>query len=103
MNASKPEIYDMQSLDLEIRRLKTRCSQIEVELDNNMDNLKENYGKMAFNSFIVNQVKNLPFIGAAAGGLLGSALIRNFIGGFIEKAFGRRMTVLERWIAKIFR
>lgn len=103
MTASKPGIYDMQSLDLEIRRLKNRCKQIEVELDNGMDDLKENYGKMAFNSFIVNQVKNLPFIGATAGALLGSTAIRNFIGGFIEKAFGRRMTVLERWIARIFR
>lgn len=93
----------MQSLDLEIRRLKTRCGEIEAELDNNMDELKENYGKMAFNSIIGNRLKSLPLIGAAAGAILGSSAIRDFIISFVARAFGHRKNVLERWIARIFR
>ncbi len=67
MTGSKPRIYDMESLDTEIGRLKTRCRQIEDELDSSMDELKDNYRMMAFNSFIGNRLKSLAFSGIHSG------------------------------------
>ncbi|MBX2924906.1 MAG: hypothetical protein KF746_22085 [Chitinophagaceae bacterium] len=103
MATNKPNIYDMSSLDAEIRRLKTRCREMEAELDNNMDALKENYGSMAFNSIIGNRLRSLPLLGSVAGALLGNPKVQAVIQAFFEKVFNRGSGIAERWITRVFR
>lgn len=103
MTAKKPNINNMSSLDAEIRRLKTRCREMEAELDNNMDALKENYGSMAFNSIIGNRLKSLPLLGTAAGALLGTPKVQAVIQTFFEKIFSRGSGIVERWITRVFK
>lgn len=103
MTGSKPRIYDMESLDTEIGRLKTRCRQIEDELDSSMDELKDNYRMMAFNSFIGNRLKSLPFLGSIAGAVLGNPKAQAIIQNFLEKIFKGGSGLAEKWIARIFK
>ncbi|MBX3256541.1 MAG: hypothetical protein KF862_20565 [Chitinophagaceae bacterium] len=103
MTTNKPNIYNMSSLDAEIRRLKARCRELEAELDNNMDALKENYGPMAFNSIIGNRLKSLPLLGSVAGALLGNPKTQAVIQAFFEKIFSRGSGIVEKWISRVFR
>jgi len=46
------KITDLESLDQEIRRLKTHARQLEKELDNNFDYLQDNFFTIAWNSLL---------------------------------------------------
>ena len=66
MKSSAKNINNLESLDKEISRLRSRTKELEQELDGKLDYLQDNYSSMAMKSF-------LPAIGQN-GGIAGTLL-----------------------------
>ncbi len=97
------KIQTSEDLKAEIKRLNSRCRQMEEQLDANMDHFKDNYKMMAFNSIIGNRIKGVPILAAAMGLLAGSPLAKRLGSFLFEKIMGKRMGFFERWLSRIFR
>lgn len=97
------KIETSEDLKAEIKRLNSRCRQIESQLDDNMDHLRDNYKSMAFNSIIGNRIKGVPILAAAMGLLAGSPLTKRLISFGFEKLMGKRVGFFERWLGRFFR
>lgn len=99
---SKPQIYDMASLDAEIKRLKRRSKELEERMEDSADELKENYGKMAFNSFIGNRIKNIPILGVILYPWVIDESVQETIQQFSERFFKKSGEYLQKLLSAIF-
>jgi len=99
---SKPQIYDMASLDAEIKRLKRRSKELEERMEDSADELKENYGNMAFNSFIGNRIKNIPILGAILYPWVIDESVQETIQQFSERFFKKSGEYLQKLLSAIF-
>lgn len=98
----KSSIKDMASLDEEISRLKHKCKEIEGRFDENIDQLRDNYPIMAFNSIIGNRLKAFPIVGDIASVALSNEKVQNFLQALIDKIFNKSSGFLEKLGAKVF-
>jgi hypothetical protein len=79
-------IHDIKSLDKKIQSLKARQKDIEFKLDENLQNLKDNYFGMTINSFFgAKKSHNGNFWGDMAGRFMESEKLQSGIGNFVEK------------------
>lgn len=95
-------IQNQRELRAELRRLQSRCKQIENQIDENIDNLKDNYKQMAFNSIVGNRLKNMPWLATVAGVVLGSPKMQDMMSTLLEKFLGKSAGFFDKWIAKLF-
>lgn len=91
-----------EQLKAELKKLQNRCKQIEDQLDDNIDALKDNYKMMAFNSIIGNRLKSAPFLASIAGMVIGSPKAQEFIAGFFEKIINKGSGFFEKLVARFF-
>ncbi|PWT95899.1 MAG: hypothetical protein C5B52_16900 [Bacteroidetes bacterium] len=101
-NERKYRIRDMESLDDEIDRLKLKCRDIEGKFDENIDQLKDNYAMMAFNSVIGNRLKAVPLVGDIAAIAINNEKVQNFIQELIDKLIKKSSGAFEKLAIKIF-
>lgn len=99
---SKAAIYDITTLDAEIKRLKKKAVELEGRFNESADELKDNYGKMAFNSFVGNRIRNIPLIGSALYPWLTDPAVQDAIQQLSEKILKRASRYLQKWFSAIF-
>lgn len=99
---ANPKIYDIATLDAEIKRLKLKSRELEGRFNDSADVLKENYGRMAFNSFIGNNVKSIPLVGPVIYNLLEDPGVQEAIQAFSESLMKKGTSRLQKWLSALF-
>ena len=94
-------IKDEDSLNREIRRLKNRCKAIEDQFDSNIDQLKNNYALMAFNSVLGNRLRAFPVVGEFTAAALNNQKIQNLMQTLVDMLVDKTEGFIEK-IAKKF-
>lgn len=97
------KIDNTAALKAEIKRLKTQCRQIESSLDQNFDQLRENFGKMAFNSIIGNRVRKAPVLATAMGLVAGAPWLKKLVLLALENFLGKKAGLVERILTLLLR
>lgn len=98
----KPAIYDITTLDAEIKRLKKKVHELEDQFNESADELKDNYGSMAFNSFVGNNIRKIPLLGAFLYPWLTNPAIQENIQRFSENMLEKASDFLQKWFSSIF-
>lgn len=95
MSKLSGRIYNLESLDSEIRRLQSRTRALEKEIDQKMDHLQDNYSSMIMKSF-------LPAFGIKSG-LIGTLLqvvlqnrrLQDSVGRLTDQVFDKISDAVE--------
>ncbi len=93
----------MATLDAAIKRLKQQAAELESRFNESADELKDNYGKMAFNSFVGNSIKNIPFIGGILYPWLTDPTVQETVQRVSERFFKLMSVYLQRGISSFFK
>lgn len=89
-------------LKAEIKRLNARCKELENQLDDSIDSLRDNYKTMAFNSIIGNQLKSTPIWATVAGFIAGSPKTQEMVSGLLEKLLSSGSHYFEKLWHRFF-
>ncbi len=95
-------IYDIKTLDAEIKRLKKKADDLEDQFNDSADELKGNYGKMAFNSFVGNRIRDIPLIGTLLYPWVADPAVQQAIQQVAENVAKKISAVLQKWAAAVF-
>ena len=107
---TKKKIRNVASLEAEIVRLNLRAIELENKLEDNVDQLKDNFGSMAFNS--VFKRKNTPYGSSASGNHFWSAFttrvldnenLQSNIGNVVERFVEKLSEGVENLFGRIFK
>jgi hypothetical protein len=81
------KIKNLHTLELEMEKMKLRLDHIERKLDDNVTELRENAGMMAFNSIIGQEKKEKlhHFWARMAEKLMDNPRLQNNIGKWVDK------------------
>ena len=94
---TKKKIRNVASLEAEIVRLNLRAIELENKLEDNIDELKDNFGSMAFNS--VFKRKNTPYGSSVNGNHFWSAFTTRVLDN--EKLQSNIGNAVERFVEKL--
>ncbi len=92
----------MTTLDAEIKRLKKKALELEDRFNESADELKDNYGKMAFNSFVGNRIRRIPLVGALLYPWLTDPAVQNAVQQFSEKILEKASGYMQKWFSAMF-
>ena len=92
----------MESLDEAILHLKAKCRDIEGKFDEHIDELKDNYALMAFNSIIGKRLRSVPLVGDIASITFNNKKVQNFIQSLIDNLINKSSGALEKLSIKLF-
>ncbi|HEX5668262.1 MAG TPA: hypothetical protein VFX73_05620, partial [Chitinophagaceae bacterium] len=81
------KIRNLHTLELEMEKMELRLKNIELQLDQNLSNLRENAGSMAFNSIIGQEGKEKlhHFWSRMAEKLMDNPRLQHNIGKWVDK------------------
>jgi hypothetical protein len=81
------KIKNLHTLELEMEKMKLRAKHIEQKLDDNVSDLRENIGTMAFNSILGQEKKQKlhHFWSRMAEKLMDNPRLQNNIGKWVDK------------------
>jgi hypothetical protein len=104
MAKSNSKIHDLQSLEVEIRRLRLDAKRLEHKLDDNLDYLQEHSSSLMINSLLSGLIKKESISGAIAGFFLQNERLQKNIGRLaeilIDKAAGGMDVMIDKLSAK---
>jgi hypothetical protein len=101
MAAASRRIIDLQSLDREIVRLKSRCKELEGQIDLSLGYLQENYTSMTLKTVLPYLIQKAGFAGSLAQIFLQNDRLRENLSKLTNYVFDRISDGLEYLADKI--
>jgi hypothetical protein len=102
MTKSRRRINSLQSLDKEIYRLKLEAKRMEEKMDENFDQLQENFFSMTLNSLLHRRWKNESWSTNIVAGLLNNERLQNALSKLISYAAEKTGEGLDALLNRIF-
>ena len=78
------KIHNIHTLDNELQHLKKKARELETKLDHNTNDLRHNFGEMAWNS-LLGSMREQNIVAGVADRLFHSSKLQDSVFGFVEK------------------
>lgn len=101
MAKAYPEIHNLESLDREIYHLQLEARKLEDQLDQNIDYLQENYGKLLRRSLFNKAASATEHSGSFRGQLFHSFMQNEKVQGVLEKVLETVGNKLAEFVDKL--